>query len=93
MDTQKYLSENRESIITMINREIKRVEVVYDRKAKASLKEAMIVYKNVLETTLNAGKAKEAVEKVIRGNMRVSAYAHLSEASIAQLPSSMRRSH
>lgn len=89
MDTQKFLSDNRDSIINYINSELKRKIAVCGRAA-TDLKGAMIVYKEVLESTELEWKAKEAAIKAIRGGIKASKYAHLSDASRRQLSSSMR---
>jgi len=89
MDTTAFLQANRSEIIKRIELEIKRCTGLYG-KAKCDLKTAMIVYKEVLVLTENAGKAREASEKAIKGNLRLSRYANLSDQSLGQLPSWMR---
>jgi len=88
-NTSTYLKDNREEIITEINQEIKRVSSLFG-KSFVNLRQAMIIYKDVFESTSNAGKAREAVEIAIKGNQKLSAYFFISESALSQLPSSMR---
>ena len=89
MNTSQFLKDNRESIISEINREIERITILFDR-AKCDLKGAMGIYKNTLEATQNAGKAIEEAKKAIKGGQKMSPYFFISENSLGQLGSSMR---
>ena len=85
----EYLNDNRNKIISTLQNEIKRKTAVCGRTA-TDLKGAMMIYKEVFENTNQAWKAKEAAIEAIGGNIKVSKYAFLSDASKRQLGSSMR---